>query len=123
MLLSIRLIAFKVKFLHILAIAGFFGFPVGALADTCQFNSQPPMPCSISYKGGDADGIGRTMTISWRDGVTQVYRQYSTGGLGMGGRFYLYKDIYGGEWLWGKPTASSRFGLHHNSNGKKIYFW
>ena len=108
-----------VKLIHILTLTAFFGYPAGAMADTCQFNSKPPMPCSISYKGS---GIGSTMTIKWRDGHTQVFRQSTSGGLGMGGRFYMYTDRYGGAWLWGKPQAQSEFGLHHTTNGNKILF-
>jgi len=108
------------KLLRVLTVSFFFGLPAGALADTCQFNSQPPMPCSITYKG---DGIGSTMTIKWRDGVTQVYRKSSNGGHGLGGKFYLYTDKYGGEWLWGMTGPTSRFGLHNSNNGNKIYFW
>jgi len=115
------------KLLRVLTVSFFFGLPIGALAETCQFNSQPPMPCSITYTcsptySGDC-GIGSTMTIKWRDGVTQVYRQSSNGGHGGGGKFYLYTDKYGGEWLWGMPGPTSRFGLHNSNNGNKIYFW
>lgn len=108
------------KLLSILSIAYGFIMPVSALADTCQFNSERPMPCTISYKGA---GIGSAMTIKWLDGVWQTYRQFTNGGNGSGGRFYIYTDKYGGEWLWGKPSASSRFGLHHATNGNKVYFW
>jgi len=111
---------FAMKLLRILFIAYGCTLPVSALADSCQFNSERPMHCTISYKGA---GIGSAMTIKWHDGLSQTYRQSTNGGNGSGGRFYIYTDKYGGEWLWGKPSASSRFGLHHASNGNKVYFW
>jgi len=63
------------------------------------------------------------MVLRWSDGVSQVYRQSSSGGNGDGGRFYMYTDKYGGEWLYGKPNASSRFGMHNLRNGNSIFFW
>ena len=92
-----------------------------AFADTCQFNSQRPMFCTITYSGSGE--IGRKMTIRWVDGVVQTYRQMTNGGNGGGGRFYIYSDKYGGEWLWGMPSLNSRFGLHNSKNGNSIYFW
>lgn len=76
------------------------------------------MYCDISYRGR---GVGSVMTIRWADGLTQSYKQITNGGNGNGGRFYIYRDRYGGEWLWGKPSINSRFGLHHD-NGNKIFF-